>query len=558
MTRLRGAALLLPLCAALLGWAGPALAATDAGIAAALVVGINKYDRENALNGAVADADDIAGALRAAGVSDITVLRDGEATFKRIETAFAAMVERAGPGRRVLFSFSGHGAQEPEAIKGSEPDGKDEVLILAGFDMRTQAGARERIVDNELYAWLRRAEKKSVEVMLVIDSCHSGTITRGVDRRGRPGAVRVVPPYVVDPAMRVPFPEDGMDERDRPPANVIQLSAGQDTEIVPETPLPRTGTSTEKVPRGVLSYSFARALEGRADRNGDGVTTLAELRAYIRENVRQFADSRQTPNVLPDDGSLDTRGLFLSTGAAAASDAGQPRPAVVRMAALDAAGAEALRGALAGMAGVQVAASRAEADLVWDAARAEVVTGMGELAAQGVSADRLPLVVARWQAVEGLRRVADRRVLQARMTPGDGLHREGAEIALELSDTPERTLLLFDLTGDGTVQFLYPLDGDPPAIAAGAPFEVPFTVSPPYGADHLVAILTDRPRPRLNALVKELAEAGQAPATRISVEAAKAAPPAWRQLADLPARVAAELEGAAFQMVVQGFYTAPR
>jgi hypothetical protein len=46
------------------------------------------------------------------------------------------------------------------------------------------------------------------------------------------------------------------------------------------------------------------------------------------------------------------------------------------------------------------------------------------------------------------------------------------------------------ISGNGTVQFLYPLTerDDPPTIDPGAPYKLPLDVSPPFGADHLVAV----------------------------------------------------------------------
>ena len=155
----------------------------------ALVVGIDHYrDFEGEdgalqnLGGAVNDARDIAGTLRGMGISDLTVLENRQATRESMTSAWDELLERSVPGDTVLFTFAGHGGQETEKFKGTETDGKDEVLLLGGF--RTKGpGSRERIFDNELFAWFQKAGKGGVRVIFVADSCHSGTLTRSIDAR---------------------------------------------------------------------------------------------------------------------------------------------------------------------------------------------------------------------------------------------------------------------------------------------------------------------------------------------------------------------------------------
>ena len=45
---------------------------------------------------------------------------------------------------------------------------------------------------------------------------------------------------------------------------------------------------------------FARAVEGEADLDGDGVLRRDELWRFVRENVRMMSEARQTPNLLPN------------------------------------------------------------------------------------------------------------------------------------------------------------------------------------------------------------------------------------------------------------------
>jgi hypothetical protein len=64
------------------------------------------------------------------------------------------------------MSYSGHGGQVPD-VNGDEPDKKDETWCL--FD--------GQLIDDELYLELSRF-KAGVRILVLSDSCHSGSVTR--------------------------------------------------------------------------------------------------------------------------------------------------------------------------------------------------------------------------------------------------------------------------------------------------------------------------------------------------------------------------------------------
>ena len=144
-----------------------------------LVIGINDYIGErNDLEGAVNDAQDIAESLEKAGARKIVTLLDGEATKDAIESSWKKIVALSAKGDTIIFSFAGHGSQEPEPKgRGAEEDGKNENFLLGGFEVEGE-GTRERIVDDEIFDWLKEADAKGVRVVFVADSCHSGSMHR--------------------------------------------------------------------------------------------------------------------------------------------------------------------------------------------------------------------------------------------------------------------------------------------------------------------------------------------------------------------------------------------
>lgn len=103
--------------------------------------------------------------------SNIQLMIDEQATRDQIFAAVRALSARTAPDDIVLIHFSGHGSQAPDT-NGDEQDGFDETILP--HDSRTPGVAD--ITDDELNMLLSGFESGSVVVIL--DSCHSGTGTR--------------------------------------------------------------------------------------------------------------------------------------------------------------------------------------------------------------------------------------------------------------------------------------------------------------------------------------------------------------------------------------------
>ncbi|MGC4120180.1 MAG: caspase family protein [Myxococcales bacterium] len=157
----------------------------------ALVVGIDAYDRGPApeaerwssLHGAARDARLVADELRHRGF-EVLPLVDSEATKEHIVTAFREhLVARAAAGDVAVFHFSGHGQQVPDD-DGDEEDGYDETLVP--FDTAGIHDGSRNLRDDLLGTLLGELTAKTRNVLVVLDSCHSGTGTRGNGLRGGP------------------------------------------------------------------------------------------------------------------------------------------------------------------------------------------------------------------------------------------------------------------------------------------------------------------------------------------------------------------------------------
>src|SRR5215468_9505064 len=180
---------------------GAAQAATihppQGGEVRALVIGIDAYQFVPQLRGAVADARDIEQTLRSQGVRDITTLYDAAADRTTVMRTLDQLVQRSKSGDLVVLSIAGHGVQEPEHIKGSQPDGFDNVFVLAGFNPKTGAGTQQRIIGTEFNHVIKQFEAKGANVLFVADACYGGGLAREIDPRADEMSYRQAPRYAL-------------------------------------------------------------------------------------------------------------------------------------------------------------------------------------------------------------------------------------------------------------------------------------------------------------------------------------------------------------------------
>jgi hypothetical protein len=264
-----------------------------------LTIGIDDYEGTvNDLDGAVNDAKDVSQALESAGARKVVRLFNDDASKDAITSAWETLVAEAKPGDTIVFSYAGHGGQEP-----APPSRHDKTTIesfLLGHFEPSGPGTRERIVDDEMFAWLQAADKKGIKVILVADSCHSGGMERSASAPGVKFR-RMTYPAITDDQLKFPPPEIAKITKDDF-QNVTFVAA-----VPADKPVPEVTIEGKK--RGALSWAFSRAVEGRADKDGDGEVSEFELLGYIVPAVHALVESQQTPQVLP----LHARSVALVT-----------------------------------------------------------------------------------------------------------------------------------------------------------------------------------------------------------------------------------------------------
>ena len=153
----------------------------------ALCIGINNYPGTDMdLAGCVNDANDWAALLTSRGFRADTLL-DAQATKAGMVAGFQRVIGQAVDGDVVVITFSGHGTYEFDT-DGDEDDGFDEALCP--YDVQTNDAV---LTDDEIHALLK-ARKDGVKLVLISDSCHSGTVNRAIVRADNAARPRFMPP----------------------------------------------------------------------------------------------------------------------------------------------------------------------------------------------------------------------------------------------------------------------------------------------------------------------------------------------------------------------------
>lgn len=148
----------------------------------ALIIGVGDYKNKKVsdLPGAPADARrfyDLLTGKNGYGFpkQNVCLLLNEQATTARFRERFnQVLVERASESDVAVFYYAGHGSQTKDRNQ-DEPDENDETFLF--HDART-GGVRD-LVDDELNQMLARLYAKTKHVTVVLDSCNSGSATRG-------------------------------------------------------------------------------------------------------------------------------------------------------------------------------------------------------------------------------------------------------------------------------------------------------------------------------------------------------------------------------------------
>lgn len=153
----------------------------------AVCIGINYKGTEFELNGCLNDAKDWSAFFTKGGFG-VAQLLEANATRAAIISSADNLVTSLKPGEVGALTYSGHGTWLPDR-SGDEPDGRDEALVP--YDCGDDG--RNLVIDDELGKIFGKLKAGAVLVLLT-DSCHSGTAFRFFGNGASKRRVRFLPP----------------------------------------------------------------------------------------------------------------------------------------------------------------------------------------------------------------------------------------------------------------------------------------------------------------------------------------------------------------------------
>jgi hypothetical protein len=221
----------------------------------ALVIGVSNYTNGwRSLPGVKRDVEAIESILRTQGFKVETIVNP---KGRDLDQAIKDFIARNGQafGNRLLIYFAGHG----ETLKTS--DGRevgyivpaDAPLASSNLGQFKQTAISMNMIEN--YALMI----ESKHALFVFDCCFSGSLFE-TNRAGSP------------------------------PAAITARIA------LPVRQVITAGTAEQEVPdHSIFREQFVEALNGKADRNGDGYITGSELGEFLEDNVTNYSRGAQTP-----------------------------------------------------------------------------------------------------------------------------------------------------------------------------------------------------------------------------------------------------------------------
>ena len=245
-------------------------------------------------------------------------------THAAIKAALADLAARVKRDDFVYLHLSGHGAQQPEAKKGDETDGLDEIFLPVDIEkwVKRDAGVPNALVDDEVGSALDAIRDKGAFVWVLFDCCHSGTATRAAEvddeMERKVEFADLVGGSAAERAAALKLYDDitasasrGLDENgQRKPAfnlaptgaeptsrgKLVAFYAAQTIETTPEMPLPK---GTADAPRfGLFTFTILSKLAENPN------VTYRQLGQAVLQQYS--ADSRTRPTPLFE-GELDAR-----------------------------------------------------------------------------------------------------------------------------------------------------------------------------------------------------------------------------------------------------------
>ena len=184
---------------------------------------------------------------------------------------------QAGADDVCLLYFSGHGAQMPAPPEfwDEETDRKCETMVL--HDSRLPGG--RDLADKELSYLLATHTKAAGQVLAIVDSCHSGTITRMAKAIPRTAAPNNFPVSFKDFLGSETYTKEG-DFRHPPVRDHVTLSACRAEQLAMEMPM-------QGVNRGLFSWFLIETMNSMDLAGASYAELIDRVRVRVKNQYRK-------------------------------------------------------------------------------------------------------------------------------------------------------------------------------------------------------------------------------------------------------------------------------
>ena len=244
----------------------------------AVVIGVGDYEQKQIppLRFAVRDAEAVYEFLTTRGgyakervvlLTDRTAVKPTLLNIKRALGDFLA--RQASRDDMVLIYFAGHGAPEID-VAGGESDGLAKYLVPRDGD--PESLYTTALPMDELQRIFARIAAE--RVVMLLDTCYSGTAGGRTFTRMQVRATGLNDQF--------------LERLTRSRGRVIMTASGPN----------EVALELSKLGHGLFTYHVLEGLNGKADRNGDGIVTVSELYEYVEDQVdraARLAGGRQRP-----------------------------------------------------------------------------------------------------------------------------------------------------------------------------------------------------------------------------------------------------------------------
>ncbi|MFN8280172.1 MAG: caspase family protein [Saprospiraceae bacterium] len=192
---------------------------------------------------------------------NIQIFLNREATHINIADALYVLLRKIKPGDRFYFYFAGHGDVEDRS------QSENGLLLLHNAPTKDYFGMIHDVLKlTELADYFGGMSKDDIDVICIIDACHSGKLSGGA--KGRAHTIHAMQELLS-------------------PRTTLMLSCKEEQ-------LSLEGSEWGGG-HGIFSYYLESGLLGLADMDRDNLISLVELENYVQRNIYLESEKKQTP-----------------------------------------------------------------------------------------------------------------------------------------------------------------------------------------------------------------------------------------------------------------------